>query len=52
MLACLQADRGKIGAACNKILLSHGQWRRGFLAGVASGDTVKVFLGTMSQVLR
>jgi hypothetical protein len=25
VLACLQANRAKIGAACNKVLLSHGQ---------------------------
>ena len=25
VLACLQANRGKIGAACNKVLVSHGQ---------------------------
>jgi len=25
VLACLQANRAKIGAACNKVLVSHGQ---------------------------
>ena len=25
VLACLQANRGKISAACNKVLVSHGQ---------------------------
>jgi hypothetical protein len=25
VLACLQANRAKIGAACNKVLTSHGQ---------------------------
>jgi hypothetical protein len=25
VLACLQANRSKIGAACNKVLVSHGQ---------------------------
>jgi hypothetical protein len=25
VLACLQANRTKIGAACNKVLVSHGQ---------------------------
>ena len=25
LLACLQANRAKIGAACNKVLVSHGQ---------------------------
>jgi hypothetical protein len=25
VLACLQANRAKIGAACNRVLLSHGQ---------------------------
>jgi hypothetical protein len=25
VLACLQANRGKIGAACNQVLVSHGQ---------------------------
>ena len=25
VLACLQAIRGKIGAACNQVLVSHGQ---------------------------
>ena len=25
VLACLQGNRAKIGAACNKVLVSHGQ---------------------------
>ena len=25
VLACLQANRARIGAACNKVLVSHGQ---------------------------
>ena len=25
VLACLQANRAKIGAACNRVLVSHGQ---------------------------
>ena len=25
VLACLQANRAKIGAACNQVLVSHGQ---------------------------
>jgi hypothetical protein len=25
VLACLQANRAKISAACNKVLVSHGQ---------------------------
>jgi hypothetical protein len=25
MLACLQANRGKISSACNRVLVSHGQ---------------------------
>lgn len=25
VLACLQTNRGKISAACNKVLVSHGQ---------------------------
>jgi hypothetical protein len=25
VLACLQVNRAKIGAACNKVLVSHGQ---------------------------
>ena len=45
-LACLRANRPKTSAACNRVLVSHGQWRSVFRHHHLHRHAGLAFLGT------